>query len=351
MLMQPMTLENENEFKGIKFDKNETYEYESSNKIYTLKIANNENIIYFEIDEKNNFPKQDFNIYLNLENLCKINKFFLQFENLNEVSDTMKQLIESKSIKIEKKEKEILLKIINRNNMKEFNMSIPLKEKDLKSEVNSLNTYVFQLNEKIEKLEKRVGCLENELNDYKIKFNEFKKEYEIFKKEKNFMFNNSSIIRNEEQDFILSWMERKPKKFKLLLDSNIDGDSTSTFYNKCSKKCPTIVFVKTTNGYRFGGYTSQIWPSSSYKKDDKSFLFSLDLKSKYKCIKLEWAIYYSNNSYFSFGNNLYIYNNCTTNKNSNLNSPSSYEIPKNYELNGGENKFVVKSYEVYEVKY
>ena len=154
MLMQPLTIENENEFKGIKFDKNETYEYESNNKIYTLKIANNENIIYFEIDEKNNFPKQDFNIYLNLENLCKINKFFLQFENLNEVSDTMKHLIESKSIKIEKKEKEILLKIINRNNMKEFNMSIPLKEKDLKSEVNSLNTYVFQLNEKIEKLEK-----------------------------------------------------------------------------------------------------------------------------------------------------------------------------------------------------
>ena len=239
----------------------------------------------------------------------------------------MKQLIESKSIKIEKKEKEILLKIINRYNMKEFNMSIPLKEKDLKSEVNSLNTYVFQLNEKIEKLEKRVGCLENELNDYKIKFNEFKKEYENSKKENHFMFNNSSIIRKEEEDFILGWMEKKPKKFKLLLDSNIDGDSTSTFYNKCSKKCPIIVFVKTTNGYRFGGYTSQFWPSSSYKKDDKSFLFSLDLKSKYKCIKLEWAIYYDY-SYFSFGKNLYIYNNCTTNKNSSLSPPYSYEIPK-----------------------
>ena len=209
MLIPPLTLENENEFKGIKFDKNETYEYESNNKIYTLKISNNENIIYFEIEEKNNFPKQDFNIYLNLENLYKINKFFLQFENLNEVSDSMKKLIENKSIKIEKKEKEILLIIINRNNMKEFNMSIPLKEKDLKSEMNSLNSYVFQLNEKIEKLEKRFNYLENELTDYKKKFNEFyefKKEYDILKnKNTNFMFNNnSSIIREEEHDFILS---------------------------------------------------------------------------------------------------------------------------------------------------
>ena len=49
---------------------------------------------------------------------------------------------------------------------------------------------------------------------------------------------------------------KKPKKFKLLLDSTIDGDSTSTFFNKCDKKYPTIIFIKATNGYRFGGYTN-----------------------------------------------------------------------------------------------
>ncbi len=71
-----------------------------------------------------------------------------------------------------------------------------------------------------------------------------------------FMFGKSSIIKKDEEEMILGWMEKKPKKFELLLDSNIDGDTTSTFYNKCGKKCPTIVFVKTTDGYRFGGYTS-----------------------------------------------------------------------------------------------
>ena len=165
------------------------------------------------------------------------------------------------------------------------------------------------------------------------------------------MFTKSNIIKKEEQDLILSWIEKKPKKFELLLDSQVDGDSTSTFYSKYSKKCPIIVFVKTTIVYCFEGYTSQFWPSKcNYNKDEKSFIFSLDFKSKYKCIDYNKAIWYYN-SYFSFGNNLYIYDNCTKSKKNHLNGPSSYEIQKNYELNGGEDYFTVKNYEVFEVEY
>jgi len=51
-------------------------------------------------------------------------------------------------------------------------------------------------------------------------------------------------------------MEKKPKEFKLLLDSKDDNELTSTFYDKCSKKSPTIVFVESNDGYCFGGYTS-----------------------------------------------------------------------------------------------
>jgi hypothetical protein len=39
-----------------------------------LIISNNENIIFFEIEEINTLPKQEFNIHLNLKQLCKINK-------------------------------------------------------------------------------------------------------------------------------------------------------------------------------------------------------------------------------------------------------------------------------------
>ena len=72
------------------------------------------------------------------------------------------------------------------------------------------------------------------------------------------------------------WIERKPTKIKLLLDSKRDGDLTSTFYEKCSGKYPTVVFVKTTKGYRFGGYSSIPWKNSSFSFfPDKTILFFL----------------------------------------------------------------------------
>ena len=113
-----------------------------------------------------------------------------------------------------------------------------------------------------------------------------------------------------------------------------------------------MIFISTKGGYRFGGYTSEMCPEKSYKKDDKSFLFSLDLKQKYKCIKKEWATYRSNaDFYFSFGNNIYIYNNCTKNSKNYLNTSHSYDIPEKYGLNGGKNDFTVQNYEVYLIEY
>ena len=246
--------------------------------------------------------------------------------------------------------------------MKEFNMSIPLKEKDMKAEITSLNEYVFHLNEKIDNLTQKVNYLENKIKNYETKVEEIyaiKEEYEKLKRKEiidgSFMFGKSSIIKKEEQDLILGWLEKKPKKFELLLDSNVDGDSTSTFYDKCGKKSPTIVFIKTTDGYRFGGYTSNFWPpgdkDSNYEKDEKSFLFSLDLKNKYKYINNIRDIYLCKNSYFSFGDIICIYNNCTKNKSNYLNISNSYDIPGYYGLNGGKNNFIVKSYEVYQVEY
>ena len=42
----------------------------------------------------------------------------------------------------------MILTGINPMNMKEFNLSLPLKEDDIKAEISSLNSYVIQLSEK-----------------------------------------------------------------------------------------------------------------------------------------------------------------------------------------------------------
>ena len=100
-----VAIESDEKTKGIKYNKKISCQIDSNNKNYNLTISNNESIMFFEVEEIDCFPKQDFNLHLNLEQIQKINKFFLQFDNLNEISDSLKKLTESKSIKIEKKEK------------------------------------------------------------------------------------------------------------------------------------------------------------------------------------------------------------------------------------------------------
>lgn len=112
MIAPPVvTSESDEKFKGIKYNKKISCQIGSNNKNFNLTISNNESIIFFQVEEIDCFPKQNFNLHLNLEQIQKINKFFLQFDSLNEISETLKKLTESKSIKIEKKEKEIILTV------------------------------------------------------------------------------------------------------------------------------------------------------------------------------------------------------------------------------------------------
>ena len=283
--------------KEIKFDASETFEINTDNKIYALKISYNEQLIYFEIKEKNAFVKDEYNLYIDLNELGKISRFFNQFETVKEVFDSLKSLIDKKNLSIIQEEKKMKIKIINPINNKEFYINVLSKEKDIKSEINSIITYVTSLNEKVQKLENKVNLLENKLNEI-IKEKEEKKK----KKELYGQINKSSIINKEEIDLFMNWLDQKPKKMKLLLDSKIDGDLTQTFYNKCGGKFPTVVFVKTTKGKRFGGYCSIGWENKKggALKDTNSFIFSLDKKKKYKIKNPDKAIQTSS-SYFAFG--------------------------------------------------
>ena len=131
----------------------------------------------------------------------------------------------------------------------------------------------------------------------------------------------------------------------LLLDTQKDGDSITTFYQKCNQKAPTILFFKTIKGARFGGYTTQIWPIKGLSKDENSFVFSLNKKNNPKN-----AIFGCDN-FFQFGTCCFrIYDKCTsTNQNYINDRKLSYNIPDNYGLTDGEKNFIISSYEVYHI--
>ena len=161
-------------------------------------------------------------------------------------------------------------------------------------------------------------------------------------------------MNQNEIDLFLSWLDKKPIKITLLLDSKKDGDLTNTFYNKCGGKSPTVVFVKTTKGYRFGGYSSISWKdqNGSFSSDKNNFIFSLDKKKKYKIKNPDKAIQ-TYSSYFGFGGgcDFLIENNYSSNNYNYVNNNGTYDTTETYELNFGEYYFTVSSYEVYQIDY
>ena len=75
-----------------------------------------------------------------------------------------------------------------------------------------------------------------------------------------------------------------------------------------------VLLVRSQSGYRFGGFTSICFEftsgSTTYKTDDKSFVFSLDRKDVYNIINKEQAIRLCVDRAFMFGpNDIWIYGN------------------------------------------
>ena len=147
-------------------------------------------------------------------------------------------------------------------------------------------------------------------------------------------------------------MKIKKKKFKLLYKLSLDGDSIETFHKKCDNKGPTLIIIKTTKNYIFGGYNPLSWNSSgSYQNSNLS---SLNKKKKYNIKQgLELYSIYFNKDRLAFGggHDLCIFNQCTYNNNSYTSSPHSYNTTETNELNGGEVNFTVIDYEVYSVDF
>ena len=64
-----------------------------------------------------------------------------------------------------------------------------------------------------------------------------------------------------------------------------DGDQPSNFHSKCDNKTQVLTLYKTTKGIKFGGYTHIGFDCSrKWKKDLKSFIFSLDKRKIYNAI-------------------------------------------------------------------
>ena len=343
-----------------KMKKIKSLSFNCDDKNYIFTIFTNEKLICFMIDESNSYPYKKYDYISSFESLKKLNKYFLIFENIDECADTIIKGIENKIITFKIEDNICEMIILNLINNKTFSINIPEVEKDIKNNINDMTIIIQELISKVSTLENKNNHLEERIKTIEEENINIKNELLLLKQlenEKVNLFPNSSIITNNDQNIIINFLEKKPKKCTLLFDTVIHGDKNETFHQNVNYKSPTLIIIKTTNGLKFGGYTTKCWPNNnSYLNDKYAFIFSLNKKKKYNIIDENKSAIYgcsNQNSYmfvFGKGHDICIYNNCTQNNNNHVDK-SEYNTYEQYELNNGTKNFIVSSLEVYEVKY
>ena len=169
----------------------------------------------------------------------------------------------------------------------------------------------------------------------------------------NIHYNKFCSIINFDQNLVNSWLNNRNYRSELLFRKSRDGSTPNVFHNKCDNKGITIVFIETTKGYKFGGYTELQWDKSGTGKKDKStFIFSFNNKQKYTarnnngsiaCVSIEgprfgcgWPEIYLNN---------------TLDKGYSYDDSSNNTFLLGKQLTNGEANWDVKELEVHKIVY
>ena len=176
----------------------------------------------------------------------------------------------------------------------------------------------------------------------------------------NFFFGKSNIIKdNEEKNKIKEWISSNGniKSINLLYRATEHGDTSESFFNRCANKGPTISFIKTKKGKRFGGYSKAEWINNKGDiklYDNTAFLFSLDNLKKYNILKPENAIFcLPNQCCLVYGHNgdgkgLYLYSGFLDEFGYENHSSKVYNASTDFCLSG-ESQFKVEEVEVFQI--
>ena len=245
--------------------------------IFEIKILKNINYLILEGKYKGSFESNIYYSKKNIEEL-KINKYFLMFDNLNEIYNEIINLIEiNKPYLIEDTNNLLLYIPLSTTKIKEIILELNKKEKTDKEKIDDLyliinnlklhyNDQINELNKKIEKQNEKINYLQKIIEN-----NNNKNIPGIF---------DDSLIINKNKNYI-SYLKKwiSPNDHfttQLLFRKSKNGDSFNEFHRLCDNKGKTLVLIEGEEGFIIGGYTTKDWnKSEKWYKDNDSFLFSL----------------------------------------------------------------------------
>ena len=296
------------------------------------KITNDEN--KYNDNNKENINNYDFEDYNDASNdISNTDNFYDE----KEISDNKKL-----GRKRRRRRKSSYSNSSNKNNSLPGNVNV-IKAADAPNnnlDFSNSDNYYFLRDIKSKKLIKCKGLYEIIHTSEELFLIVNKILYKLYKNKKNY---NISNYENKLQFSII-----------LLFDSSLNGDSAFEFHKRCDLICNTISIIETTSGHRFGGYTSECFESPNEyfdKKDNLSFVFSLDKMKIYDVIKGKYAISCDKNygPYFR-DDHICIVDEFLTKESGTCIKGKGFNTTKNYELNSGKKYFVIKRLQVFEIK-
>ena len=188
-----------------------------------------------------------------------------------------------------------------------------------------------------------------------------KQNQKINNNQKNFINNNDLInidskilFSNSELDFVLNYITnflgKKIIRSLKIYRATEDGDQAEIFHNQCDGSSPVLILISTTNGKKFGGFSSIGFNSKNISLiDDFAFIFNINKKKIFHVKKNCYAIdCFANMGPCFSGNNIKIPNGFFGKTCSVSVKENNFETKENFELNDGEKFFCVSELEVFE---
>ena len=271
----------------------QTLEIESDkkNKI-EIKIMKKVTKIIFEAKNKTSIETISYYSKQTIEEI-KMNKYFLMFDNLEEIYDEILNLMKNNKVYLTEENSRLIINIpLSNTKIKEIKIVLNKKEKSDKEKIDDLYLIIDNMksyyNKKIDELtninqqqNNKINELNDKIENLKEIINEIKDSKNQPKIENEKTIFNDSLILNKNNDYISNlnkWINQREGQFKtqLLFRKSINGNSYDEFHRLCDNQGKTLVLIQTANNLIIGGYTSKDWDTSEkWYKDDKSFLFSL----------------------------------------------------------------------------
>ena len=312
------------------------------NNSYSIEFNLN-NYIEITANQINNIIHKSYSNKYSFEGIREA-KYFLQFDNLDEILDEIKDRIDNNKIILKENDNILILNIplpddqeiifelnpiiknnndrldeltdliiklnteINNikdeeianlkreiNDMKEKEVLLTNDNTQLKNDINLLKKENNQLNKDNAQLKNNETQLKEEITELKEKLN-------ILWETRRYITNLDSKIINENKEYnesLKNWIDPSKKiKAELLYRLSENGDDKKTFHELCDNKGPTLTLFHVNDGNIIGIYTPLDLDSNSlWKNDMDTFIFNLNKNQKYKKLKEDCSIY----CMFSYG--------------------------------------------------